>query len=76
MLRRARIAFAIFALASLCASPALLADDENGSPAPDPEVQQGDNSQGEGDVLDWLLQLLGLGDLPNDEFNPQHLPGG
>lgn len=73
MHRRARIALAFFALACLCASPALFADDGNPAPDPGPVVQEGGDP---GDVLDWLLWLLGIGDQNNDEFNPQHLPGG
>ena len=64
MLRRARILLALFALATLSASPAVFADDTAGS---------GDTLT---QILDWLAGVFGGGDSANDEFNPQHLPGG
>lgn len=74
MLRRARIALVFLALASLFASPALFADDNGGNPEP---VVQGGENNGNGDILEWLLGILGGDNTPDDdEFNPQHLPGG
>lgn len=82
MLRRARIALALFALSTLCAAPAVFAD-------PAADTAGGDLV---GQFIDWLEGLVDGqdddaggggqqngtdGDEPDgDEFNPQHLPGG
>jgi hypothetical protein len=77
MLRRARIALAFVALATLFNTSALFADGDPVPPGDDPDVQQGGNADNPpGDLLDWLAGIFGGGDSANDEFNPQHLPGG
>jgi hypothetical protein len=81
MLRRARIALALFALSTLCAAPAVFAEEDAAG----------------GDLISQILYWLtgvdngehdgaGPGGRPDgvqgdedggeDEFNPQHLPGG
>jgi hypothetical protein len=76
MLRRARIALALFALSTLCAAPAAFAEPANDTAGGDLVAQ----------FFDWLAGVVDGGTQQNgtdgdedpgeDEFNPQHLPGG
>jgi hypothetical protein len=75
MLRRARIALVLIALSTLCAAPAAIADPASDNAGGDLVAQ----------FMDWLAGVVDGGPQQNgtdgdeggeDEFNPQHLPGG
>lgn len=71
MLRRARILLALCALSTLCAAPALYAE-EDPEGTPPPPAAGGPIEE----ILEWLGILGGEQGPLDDEFNPQHLPGG